>query len=315
VSEGLRRQDGAISRPLAPAWLEQRERGSQWLMALLARLTLALGRGTGRLFLPVICLYFLAFGPRARAASSDYLARVHGRRARLGEIYRHIHTFASTIHDRVPLLSGRTGAFELAYEGEPAIVAALAQERGCILVGAHFGSFEVLRVLGAKRRAFRINMLMATGNAARIQSVFRAIQPELAGRIIEMGAPTSLLRVKECLERGEIVGILADRSRGNERTVDVPFLGSPARFPLTPFRLATTLGVPIVLGIGLYRGGNRYSLHFEQLDEPGDRERAAREDLAAVWLGRYVARLEHYCRLAPYNWFNFFPFWPGPLRD
>ena len=128
------------------------------------------------------------------------------------------------------------------------------------------------------------------------------------------GAPTSLLRVKECLERGEIVGILADRSRGNERTVDVPFLGSPACFPLTPFRLATTLGVPIGLGMGLYRGGNRYSLHFERLDEPGDRERAAREDIAAVWLGRYVARLEHYCRLAPYNWFNFFPFWPDPRR-
>jgi predicted LPLAT superfamily acyltransferase len=24
---------------------------------------------------------------------------------------------------------------------------------------------------------------------------------------------------------------------------------------------------------------------------------------------RYVERLEHYCRLAPYNWFNFYDFW------
>jgi len=24
---------------------------------------------------------------------------------------------------------------------------------------------------------------------------------------------------------------------------------------------------------------------------------------------RYVARLEHYARLAPYNWFNFYSFW------
>jgi len=24
---------------------------------------------------------------------------------------------------------------------------------------------------------------------------------------------------------------------------------------------------------------------------------------------RYAERLEHYARLAPYNWFNFYPFW------
>jgi Predicted acyltransferase len=24
---------------------------------------------------------------------------------------------------------------------------------------------------------------------------------------------------------------------------------------------------------------------------------------------RYAARLEHYCREAPFNWFNFYDFW------
>jgi predicted LPLAT superfamily acyltransferase len=24
---------------------------------------------------------------------------------------------------------------------------------------------------------------------------------------------------------------------------------------------------------------------------------------------RYADRLTHYCRIAPYNWFNFFDFW------
>jgi len=26
-------------------------------------------------------------------------------------------------------------------------------------------------------------------------------------------------------------------------------------------------------------------------------------------LRRYAERLEHYCRIAPYNWFNFYDFW------
>ena len=27
------------------------------------------------------------------------------------------------------------------------------------------------------------------------------------------------------------------------------------------------------------------------------------------WVQRYAERLEHYCRVAPYNWFNFYDFW------
>jgi predicted LPLAT superfamily acyltransferase len=28
-----------------------------------------------------------------------------------------------------------------------------------------------------------------------------------------------------------------------------------------------------------------------------------------VAMRHYVARLEHFCRDAPYNWFNFYDFW------
>jgi len=288
-------------RSLTPVWLGQRERGSRSLMALLAWVTLTLGRAFGRLFLPPIALYFVMFGPRARAASAAYLGRIFGRPARLGEIYRHFHTFAAAIHDRVLLLAGRTDVFNVAVEGAQPFDALLAEGRGCVLLGAHLGSFEALRSVGAARHGLRVRMVMATGNAARIQSVFGRIRPESADWIIAMGTPTALLRAHESLGRGEVVGILADRVWRRERTTGLPFLGAPARFPLGAFRVAVALGAPIVLGLGLYRGGNRYDVHFERLDQPGD--------TAARLLERYVARLDHYCRLAPYNWFNFYDFW------
>jgi predicted LPLAT superfamily acyltransferase len=288
---------GAVS----PVWLGQRERGSRSAMAALAWVTLTLGRAFGRLFLPAIAAYFVASGPRARRASAGYLARVLGRPARLAEVYRHFHTFATAIHDRVLLLAGRTDVFDVAIDGAAAFDAALAEGRGAILLGAHVGSFEALRAIGAERRALRIRMVMATGNAARIQSVFGRINPACDDWIIPMGTPTALLRAREALERGEVVGILADRIWRSDRGATAPFLGAPARFPLGAFRVATALGAPVLLGLGLYRGGNRYDVHFERLDRPGD----APADL----LARYVVRLEHYCRLAPYNWFNFFDFW------
>jgi predicted LPLAT superfamily acyltransferase len=59
--------------------------------------------------------------------------------------------------------------------------------------------------------------------------------------------------------------------------------------------------------VGLFRGGNRYEIHFERLAAAP----AAKPDPEETkrLIARYVARLEHYCRAAPYNWFNFFDFW------
>lgn len=297
----VREPGDGISRPMTPAWLGQRERGSRSLMAALAWVTLTLGRAVGRLFLPPIALYFVAFAPRARAASAAYLARVLGRPAQFAEIYRHFHTFATATHDRVLLLAGREDVLDVSLGGAPAFDAALAEGRGCILLGAHHGSFEMLRSVGATRRSLRVKMLMATGNAARIQSVFGRIQPACSDWIIPMGTPTAFLRAREGLERGEVVGILPDRVWRSERTANAPFLGAPARFPIGAFRVAAALGTPVVLGVGLYRDGRRYQVEFERLDRPGD--------TADTLLARYVDRLEHYCRVAPYNWFNFFDFW------
>jgi predicted LPLAT superfamily acyltransferase len=297
----VREPGDGVSRQMTPVWLGQPERGSRSLMAALAWITLTLGRAFGRLFLPPIALYFVAFGPRARAASAAYLGRIFGRPARLAEIYRHYHTFATTIHDRVLLLAGRSDVLDVTVDGAHVFDAAVAEGRGCILLGAHLGSFEVLRSVGATRRSLRVRMVMETANAARIQSVFGRIQPASADWIIPMGTPTALLRAKEALERGEVVGILADRVWRHERATPAFFLGVPARLPLGVFRVAAALGAPVVLGLGLYRGGNRYDVHFERLDRPGD--------TAATLLARYVERIEHHCRAAPYNWFNFYDFW------
>jgi predicted LPLAT superfamily acyltransferase len=90
--------------------------------------------------------------------------------------------------------------------------------------------------------------------------------------------------------------------------VRVPFLGEEAGFPASPFRIAGMLKRPVVLMVGLYLGGNRYHLHFERLI--GEGELALRDPQAVErWVQRYAQRLEHYCRLAPYNWFNFYDFW------
>jgi predicted LPLAT superfamily acyltransferase len=64
-----------------------------------------------------------------------------------------------------------------------------------------------------------------------------------------------------------------------------------------------------VLCFSLYRGGNRYDLYFEPFADTLAVERARREEHLRELTARFAARLEHYAREAPYNWFNFYDFW------
>ena len=122
-------------------------------------------------------------------------------------------------------------------------------------------------------------------------------------QIIGLGKPGSMLAVRDRLDEGHLVGLLADRSLESERRVEIPFLGAPARFPVGPFRMAAMLGRPVVLMLGLYRRRPRYDIVFETIAA-----RSADEPIEDT-MRRYVARLEYHCRSAPYNWFNFYDFW------
>jgi predicted LPLAT superfamily acyltransferase len=295
--------------PARPGWLEQPERGSPAAMRLALWLMLKLGRRLGRMLLFPILAYFLLFAPRARRASASYLRRALGRRATLAGVARHFHAFASTMQDQFYLLAGKHGEFEVTLEAPAQAQSLMRRKGGCILLGSHLGSFEILRARGMAEGLPPVNMLMYLENAEKSGRLLRTLAPELESRIIPLGRPDALLRVHECLARGELVGMLGDRAWRNERSCSLDFLGAPARFPLGPLLVAGLLRAPVVLFFGLYVGRGRYEIRLEPFADaialdPHDRDASVRP-----WVERYARRLEHHCRLTPYNWFNFYDFW------
>ncbi len=291
-------------------WLHARERSNIFAIRVLVWIALFLGRRVARVVLLPVAIYFVLFGSRARNASRDYLRRVMGREATLREVLAHFYTFATVALDRVYFLSDRWSLFDIQLHGEELLSEQLARNDGCFLVGAHVGSFESLRSLG-RRRQVSVNLVMFEENASKVARVTRAINPALEQDVIALGTPESMLRVIEQLDKGAWVGMLADRAISDNGMVAVPFLGSSALFPSAPFRIAAMTGRAIILMIGLYRGANRYDLHFETLVDSAVLPRAERERVIEQWIRLYASRLEHYCREAPYNWFNFFEFWPN----
>jgi len=300
--------DSGLRERHAPEWVARPERSNALAMRFMTWVARSLGRPAARLLLYPICLYFLVFSPQARAASRKYLAKALNRAPTLADCYRHYLTFGATILDRVFLLDNQLERFDVRVHGARVIEEMLAEGRGCFLIGAHLGSFEIIRAAGAVRGA-RVSMVMYEENARKLQSVLAALNPRVQMDIIALGRADSILKIEAALARGEVVGMLGDRTFKGEGTVSRPIFGEVARIPTGPFRVAAMLRRPVVLMLALYRGGNRYDLHFEPLASLEWRDRTERDRAIEQALERYVGRLEHYCRLAPYNWFNFYDYW------
>jgi predicted LPLAT superfamily acyltransferase len=311
--------DAPVSTPVAGArgedWSQTPERSNALALRVMSWIALTCGRRVARWVLHPITLYFVlvAHGPRRHARR--YLSRALGRPAGWRDVYRQVHTFTATILDRVYLLGGHMELFDVNVHGEALIDATLAEGRGAFLVGAHTGSFEVMRAVGQQRAGLRIAMVMYPDNARLINQALRAIAPQYQPQIIALGRHDSMLAVRDWLDGGGLAGLLADRALPSESqrasTLQVSFLGREVGFSDGPFRLAALLRRKVVFMAGLYTGGNRYDVRFEALADfshrpvdPAERERCIRDAVHA-----YVAHLEAVCREQPYNWFNFHDFW------
>lgn len=288
-----------------PRWLRQRERSNLFWLHTIVWIALHVGRPAARLLLLPITAYFLVFSSAARGASRDFLRRVLKPPIGLAHLFRHYYTFAATILDRVFVYTGRHDLFRLDVRGFELLEARLAIGQGCVLVGGHVGSVDLLRALGIVDKGLSIRAMMYPENAERIQRIFRGLNPRLCDDIIEIGRPDSLVDIGDTLQRGAFVALLGDRGVHGEKRARCTFLGSPAWFPEAPARLARMFEVPLIQFACLYRGNANYEVRFELLH---DFARDPAVDLHTV-IGRFAACLETLCRDAPYNWFNFYDFW------
>jgi predicted LPLAT superfamily acyltransferase len=293
----------------ARRWLELPERGTPGMLRVIHWIATHIGRWAARLLLYPITLYFLLSAHAARQASYDYLRRVRGGEVRWWRVFRHIYCFAATILDRVYLLAGDFARFDVRVHQKEIFHRQVDSGQGAILLGSHLGSFEMLRTLGVSQQGIPLKVLMDTEHNSSITRFLHALNPEIAATAIGAYRPDTLLKVKESVDQGYMIGALGDRPTGAGKTLRCRFLGAPATFPIGAIQLAAIMQCPIILFFGLYRGGNRYDVHFELLTERIAPDRATRARDIQRWTERYAQRLEHYTRSAPYNWFNFYPFW------
>jgi predicted LPLAT superfamily acyltransferase len=158
-----------------------------------------------------------------------------------------------------------------------------------------------------------LNVVMYTAQAERINQFFEQLDPNSRVRVLSLdpGSTRTAFEIRACIERGELVAILADRvpSESTETPVPVEFVGGEMPLPLSPFRLACLLGCPVLSSLCLRKG----DAHYETVVVPighGTRVPRQEREKAALELARaWVQHLEEACVRHPYQWFNFYDVW------
>jgi predicted LPLAT superfamily acyltransferase len=309
--------------PGTGSWVSVAERGSILGMRFIVWCYRALGRRFCQwLILPVV-LYFFVTDRKGRRASLRYLRRLYARpggpEALSGpptwrHSLRHYHAYGLSILDRVGFWLGRDVDYTIVFHGAEQFTQLREEGRGAIVLGSHLGSFDALRVL-ARRSQVVVNVVMFIQHARMINSIFQSLDREASVRMIQLDANSinAAFAIKACIERGEFVALLADRvGIGDEkRTGQIEFLGDRTAFPHGPFFLASLLKCPAIFMVALRVGDGRYEAFAERVAERI--VVSGRDDLDAL-AADYARRLERYCMMAPYQWFNFYDYWSDEDR-
>lgn len=269
-----------------------------------------------RLCLAPVVLCYALFHRSARRASADYRRRMHRFNPafpapRPWHLLRHLWQFATSLLDKFAVWMGDITRDQVTLHNGGLIDELLDRQQGALILISHLGNFEICQALSETRPRLKLTVLLHTLNAAKFNAVLgqyqRNSQIELV-QVTDLDIGTAI-QLKAKIDAGEFVAIAADRAGiGTGRSLERNFLGSAAAFPEGPFALAVALEAP-VLAIHSLKQESRYHIHFDELAPggslPRSQRRAHREALASA----FVARLEHYCLKAPWQWYNFFPFW------
>lgn len=174
--------------------------------------------------------------------------------------------------------------------------AAMAHGKGTIVLGSHFGNWEVVPAA----IALTVGPMSSVGRRADNPHFDRVIQ-RLRTRygnlsLDKRGAVREMFRL---LERGGRLGLLIDQRVRAEEGIDVPFFGRPASTSPIVARLSQRTGAPVVPVFGEELPGGRYRV--EALPPiPPPLPEAGEDDVTLT--RRYLAILEERARQRPELW-------------
>lgn len=178
---------------------------------------------------------------------------------------------------------------------------ALRDGHGAILALPHLGSWDVAAVLA---EAYAAKLTIVTESDWVTELVASA---RVGHGVTLVPRDRSLRALFRALARKESVVLLADIANGGVQTIDVPFFGKPAPFPVGPARLAVRTRAPILV-VYCVRLPDRTYLMEAQPPLRADPATSEDENVQAL-TATMAARFAHIIAAYPEHWYPYHPMW------
>ena len=173
-------------------------------------------------------------------------------------------------------------------------------------MSSHIGNYEIAGYsLVAESKPF--NALVFYGEKESVMNNREKLFSTTNIRMIPLKSDMShLFKIDECLQKGEILSMPADRILGSNKSVELEFLRGRAKFPLGPFSVATMRGLNVLAVNVMKSSVKTYKIYVTPLAyDKGASRKLQIEELSK----RYVSELERILLLYPTQWYNYYNFW------
>jgi predicted LPLAT superfamily acyltransferase len=257
-----------------------------------------------------VCAYYLVCDRRAVCAALAYVRRRfphHSPVRHRWDVYRLFIEQGKNLIDRSYLLAGGQGlASHL--EGLQQADEILKSGQGFILLTAHLGNWQV--VMSALRRFGRkVHLLMRPEDNP---AVAEALRISTDGEGVSIISPEEdlggVLAIMKAIQHGDIVSIMGDRSY-NFSSVDVTFLGDPARFSCGAFHIAALAQCPVVVLLAAKTSVHDYVVSVRGVFHPAYQPAVNKKLQLRGWVQEFARLMEGYVEAYPYQCFLFHDIW------
>jgi len=304
-------------------WSSIKEAGTSFGLKFLWLMHQIFGRAMVSFLLVPTVAYFLLFRPETRRSSKQFLIAHHQkypafwkRKPGLINVARHFWEFAETVVDKLQSWFVDIDAELFDIQNPDYIEQAMADPRGRLIIGSHFGNLEYCRGFVHRYRERVINILIHDKHSENYNTLMRQLNPESRINIFQVSEfdISNMLKIKAKIDAGEWIFIAGDRSppSGSRRTLEVDFMGRTSYLPIGPYMLANALACPVDLLFTYCDYATkdyRITVELNSFAEQIKLDRKHREHQLQLYAQAYADALERHCAVAPYQWFNFYDFW------
>lgn len=183
----------------------------------------------------------------------------------------------------------------------------LQQRKGVILVGGHFGNWELGGVALRLLNGYRTTIIAKAEASAVVGAIRRRMRESLGIDTLEIGRMLETsLQIRRLLAANGIVAMLLDRHIGRDR-VAVRFFGRSVAFLRSPAMIGYMSGAPLLPAFMVRQHDGRFSGFFgDPIVVDASQPTEISVQLATQ---KFAGQLEAEIRANPHLWYQFYPYW------